>query len=156
MTSAIIPDPIRVTRSEYLRPIKLALIFSILGEAFIFIVWGVVLFPEGNIINKFFWTIVFCGVGMGGALGSAVAMFVVNRAKGVSAIIQTIFLSLIMLGIACNYLCLRLDRVFHYFGGAEDTLLFLGNGLVMSAVGGALLGYLCFTERGRLIGNDVL
>lgn len=52
------------------RPRKLALLFSILGEAATFFVWGVCLFREGSRFNKTMWTLTYCGAGMGGAFGT--------------------------------------------------------------------------------------
>jgi hypothetical protein len=65
--------------------------------------------------------------------------------------LTTVF-SLVLLGIACNLLCFNLDRHFQYFGGATYPVAFLVPGLVLSALGGAIMGQLLFTQRG----NDAL
>lgn len=139
-------------RRRYLRPLRLAILFSVLGESTIFVVWGLLLYPEGNVPKKFLWTIVFCGLGMGGALGSLVALLVVDRLSGWRAVAATVSLSTPVLGVGCNLLCLELDQHFLYFGGAENSPLFIWDGVVMSAVGGAALGWLCFTEAGSCVG----
>jgi len=41
----------------FARPLKLALLFSILGEAVLLVVYGLILFPEGSWVSKFMWTI---------------------------------------------------------------------------------------------------
>ena len=64
---------------SFARPLKLAILFSVLGEAVILVVWGFYLFPEGSWFNKFMWTIVYCGLGMGGAFGSVVALGLLGR-----------------------------------------------------------------------------
>ncbi len=61
-----------------------------------------------------------------------------------------------MLGLLCNIPCLRLDQTLHYFGSTGAGLLFIANGLGMSLVGGALLGWLTFTEAGRAFGPEWL
>lgn len=43
---------------------------------------------------------------------------------------------------ACNLLCCQLDtHYFRYFGGAESPVLFIINGVVMSIIGGAIVGW---------------
>lgn len=145
-TLTMAPDP------GFARPLKLALLFSILGEAVILVIWGFVLFPEGSWVNKIMWTLVYCGMGMGGAFGAVVALGLLGRVHGWRAVVMTAALSTVMLGLFCNILCLRLDTTFGYFGAQGASGLFLANGIVMSAIGGALLGWLSFTERGRSFG----
>lgn len=43
-----------------------------LGEAFLLVVWGLILFPEGSLLNKILWTIGFCGILMSTLGGVAV------------------------------------------------------------------------------------
>lgn len=92
---------------------------------------------------------------MGAVLGVLVDVWVVNRLADISAVIATTALSTGLLGIACNLLCLNLDHTFHYFGGAENTLLFFTNGLVMAAIGGAIAGILIFTPQGKTLLNRI-
>lgn len=137
------------SRERYLRPIKLGIALSVLGESVIFVVWGLVLYPEGSVLNKLLWTVLFCGVGMGSAVGAAVSLLVVDRLEGWKAVAATTVLSVLLLGVACDLLCLQLDRHFLYFGGAEDMWFFLGNGLAMAAVGGLAVGWACFVPAGQ-------
>lgn len=136
-------------RERYLRPIKLGIALSVLGESVIFVVWGLVLYPEGSVVNKLLWTVLFCGVGMGSAVGATVSLLVVDRLEGWKAVAATTAASVLMLGVACDLLCLQLDRHFLYFGGTEDMGLFLGGGLAMSTVGGVIVGWACFLPSGR-------
>ncbi|MCB9796487.1 MAG: hypothetical protein H6741_27640 [Alphaproteobacteria bacterium] len=56
----------------------------------------------------------------------------------------------VALGVGCDLLCYNLDsHYFDYFGGADSPALFLGNGVTMAALGGLLVGLLCFTDPGR-------
>ena len=142
-----------MSRSSLLRPIKLSILFSVAGEFVIFVVWGMILFPYGSWLHKLLWTLLFCGVGMGSAIGAVVAIFIVGRLRGAAAIAATTVASVALLGVACNLLCLALDEHFHYFGGESHGEMFIWNGIVMAALGGLLVGWLCFTERGSRIGR---
>ncbi len=135
--------------ARYRRPLVLAIAAAMFGELAIFLIFGVVLYPAGSILSKFLWTVVFCGIGMGAALGAAVSLFVVDRFDGARAIGATTVLSVLMLGLACDLLCLELDKHFEFFGGHEMPTLFLLNGVVMSLVGGLAIGSALFTVRGR-------
>lgn len=138
-----------LTVKDYLRPLKLGIFFSILGEGAIFLIWGVYLYPEGNLFHKFLWTIVFCGLGMGAAIGAFIDFFIMGKLKGNAAIIATIFLSLLLLGLLCNFLCFNLDMHFNFFGGQNSPTLFIWNGIGMSILGGLLIGMLLFTKKGN-------
>ena len=109
-------DVTMIPDRSFARPLKLAILFSVLGEAVILLVWGFYLFPEGSWFNKFMWTIVYCGLGMGGAFGSVVALGLLDRVDGWPAVVLSALLSTVMLGLFCNTLCLRLDMTFGYFG----------------------------------------
>ena len=138
-------------RMALLRPIKLSILFSVVGELIIFVVWGLILFPDGSWLHKLLWTLLFCGVGMGSAVGAVVAILIVGRLHGVTAIVATMVASISLLGVACNLLCLALDEHFHYFGGDSHGDMFIWNGIAMAALGGLLVGWLCFTERGTKV-----
>ncbi len=144
-----------INRQRYLRPLWVCMALSAVGEFLIFIVFGVLLFPGGNLLHKFLWTTVFCGLGMGATLGALVDLWIVDCLSGISAVMGTVALSTGLLGIVCNLLCLHLDHSFHYFGGAENELLFFVNGLIMAAGGGALASGLLFTSRGQSLLNRI-
>lgn len=123
---------------------------SVLAEAAIFVIWGLVLYPEGSIPAKFLWTIVFCGIGMGSVVAVALLLFVVDRLEGWNAVAATSALTALVLGGICNWLCFQLDsHFFHYFGGVENPTLFIVSRFVMAALGGALGGWLLFTPDGQ-------
>ena len=145
-------DVTMIPDRSFARPLKLAILFSVLGEAVILLVWGFYLFPEGSWFNKFMWTIVYCGLGMGGAFGSVVALGLLDRVDGWPTVVLSALLSTVMLGLFCNTLCLRLDMTFGYFGAQGAGLLFMANGIAMSAIGGAVLGWMTFTDTGQAFG----
>ena len=142
---------LEVTAEDVLRPLKLSILLSILAEAVILVVWGMVLYPEGNLLHKFLWASVFCGLGMGAAIGAIIALVVVGRWTGIFAVIFCAELSALVLGLFCNYLCYSLDMHFNHFGGNETPLLFFISGIVMATIGGAIVGWFCFTEKGKRI-----
>lgn len=140
-----------VTVKDYLRPLKLGILFSVLGESLIFLIWGVILYPEGSLLNKFIWTVVICGFGMGSAIGVLIDLFIVGKMRGFFAIFLSMLFSMMLLGMVCNFLCYFLDMHFGYFGGKDTPALFLLNGFFSSALGGILIGWLCFTYSGNEI-----
>ena len=56
-TGAIGP---RAERPKYLRPLLVCVSLCLAGELFLFAVYGLVLFPEGNLFHKVVWA-VLCG-----------------------------------------------------------------------------------------------
>lgn len=138
-------------RTHILRPIKLGIIFSLFGEIMLFALFGLILYPEGDWFIKFFWTIIFCGLGMGAALGAFVLLLIAGRFDGWKAIFLNAILSILLLGLGSNLLCLNLDTVFHFFGGGMSRGLFLANGILLATVGGWLMGWLQWTQKGKEI-----
>ncbi len=142
--------PATNARHHYLRPLYLSLAGAVLVEFFIFLLWGVFLYPEGSLLTKFLWTVVYCGMGMGAALGVLITLIVVDRWEGPPAVFATVALSVLVLGVLCNVLCFNLDvHYFHMFGTDQNPAFFLANGIVSSAMGGAALGALLFSNAGR-------
>ena len=139
------------TRAKYLRPLKVSLMVAMLGELGLFLIYGVYLNPEGNLLYKFLWTVLFCGVGMGASLGAFINLFVTDKLSGSKAIMATTVLSFMILGIACDMLCISLDQHFHYFGGDKSPLIFWTGGLAGSLIGGVLIGWLCFSAKGNMV-----
>jgi hypothetical protein len=139
----------RVVRKTFIRPLVVSIRITELGELLLLILYGVILFPEGSLIHKILWTLVFCGIGIGATLGACINILIVGRFNGVKAILLTTVASLIVLAIACNLLCLNLDRHFHYFGGTSNPFLFSLDGVFGSIIGGIVVGALLFTQKGN-------
>jgi hypothetical protein len=135
----------------YTRPIIVSLGVCIFGEFLLFIIYGILLFPQGNLLYKFLWTVVFCGIGMGATVGAFVNLFIIDRYIGIKAIIFTILLTLATLGIICSLLCLRLDLHFHYFGAETNPILFSIGSKAGSVVAGLIIALLLFSEKGDII-----
>ena len=108
-------------------------------------------FPQGNLLYKFLWTVVFCGIGMGATVGAFVNLFIIDKYIGIKAIIFTILLSFATLGIICNFLCLQLDLHFHYFGAETNPMLFSIGSIAGSVVAGIVIALLVFSEKGDIL-----
>ncbi|MHC4751696.1 MAG: hypothetical protein ACYTFW_17710 [Planctomycetota bacterium] len=139
------------SRKMYTRPIIVSLGVCISGEFLLFIIYGLLLFPQGNLLYKFLWTVVFCGIGMGATVGTFVNLFIIDRYIGIKAIIFTILLTLAILGILCNLLCLQLDLHFHYFGAETNPILFSIGSIAGSVVAGLIIALLLFSEKGDIV-----
>jgi len=136
-------------RKMFIQPLIISLLFSVGGEFLLLVIYGIVLFPEGNMMYKVLWTLGFCGIGMGATLGTGISLFIIGRYAGPKAILLTILLSFLIMGVACDLLCLNLDLHFNYFGAQTHPLLFSAAGLLGSLIAGAGIGGLLFSERGR-------
>ena len=138
-------------RKIFIRPLIISLFFAVVGELVLLLIYGIILFPEGNLMYKVLWTLGFCGIGMGATLGTGINLFIVGRYSGTKAIMLTILLSFLIMGIACDLLCLNLDLHFNYFGAQTNPVLFSAGGLIGSLIGGAGIGGLLFSGTGRSI-----
>jgi len=143
--NALISD----TRKIFIRPLIVSLGFSVIGEFLLLIIYGIILFPDGNMIYKVLWTLVFCGIGMGATLGTFINLFVSGRYSGRKAILLTILLAFLVMGAACDLLCLNLDMHFNYFGAQTNPLLFSIGGVLGSIIAGAGIGGLLFSKTGQ-------
>jgi len=136
------------TRNLSNRVLLMSLAASVFSEFILLVVYGIILFPEGNLLNKTLWTLVYCGLGMGATVAAFINLFVTDRYTGLRAIILTTVIAVVLLGFLCDGLCYRLDLRFDYFGAPHmPPLFFHVSSWVGSLVGGALVGYLSFGKR---------
>ena len=138
-----------ITRKQITRPIVVATIFTSVAEFALLLYYGIYLSHEGSLLDKIIWTMGFCGLGMGLALGGLINLFLVGRVTGAKAILWTTLFAFTTLGIACNWLCMNLDRHFRYFGGAENPFIHFLPSFFAAALGGWFMGWLLFTEKGE-------
>ncbi len=54
-----------------------------------------------------------------------------------------------VLGVGCNALCFVVDRHINHFGAQNAPALWLLSGLVLSVIGGVVLGSFLFTSPGQ-------
>ena len=137
-------------RNQYIRPIKLTILMTLIAELSLFIVFGLILFPEGNAIYKLAWAGFYCGVGMGAATAALIIFLVVGRYEGMKAFLVGFIIAVFSLS-ACNILCLTIDQQYNFFGGRDAPGLFFWNGIAMIIPGSALLSWLLFTTTGNTI-----
>ena len=137
-------------REHYIRPIKVTILMTLMAELGLFVIFGLLLFPQGNLLYKLIWTGVYCRIGMGAATGALIVLIVVGRFEGMRALLAGFFTATLSL-LTCNVLCLIIDRHYNFFGGYEAPALFFWNGVVMIIPGSALLSWLLFTEQGNKV-----
>ena len=138
----------------YTRPMIVSLAVCIFGELLLFIIYGVVLFPQDNLIYKFLWTVI-CGIGMGATFGAFVNLFIIDKYIRIKAITLTILLTLATLGIICNRLCFQLDLHFHYFGAETNPILFNSGSIAESMVAGLVIALLLFSVKGDMVFHEL-
>ena len=136
-------------RQDYIRPILAALSLTLAAELFYLIVFGAILFPQGPFMSKLAWTFA-CGIGMGGVVAVLTILLVVGRVGDRAAFVASSSI-LFFVGSVCGVLCSRIDITMNYFGGEENTRLFLLASVIPAFVGGLLYGWLLYSASGRAI-----
>ena len=136
-----------VTRSDFTRPITVAITFTLFGEALIFLLWGVYLFPKGAIWHKAVWTGT-CGLAMGATIGALVNVVVTGRMDGSTAAFWSGLLYFSVLAL-CTFLCFQIDLATgSHFGAWEAPLLFIAGGLIPALASGLVYSWLLYSETG--------
>jgi hypothetical protein len=100
-----------------------------------------------GILYKSLWTLFFCPLGMGGAMGGLVNCFITDKYYGSQAVTFVALLSLLVLG-SCNDLCYKLDHYFEYFGSVQHLWWFHFR-YPFILLGGVSNGRLLFTDDGQ-------
>ncbi|KAI0597456.1 hypothetical protein F4775DRAFT_560295 [Biscogniauxia sp. FL1348] len=134
-------------RTLYLRPFLLFWLGSLAFEVGVLIISIYAFSGLRDLVPRLAWTLVFCPLGMGGAMGGLVDAFVVDRAYGGRAAHLCALLSVLVLG-ACNALCYHLDLVFGWFGAADSFWWWHARYPLIYAAGWAN-GMLLFTDAGQ-------
>ena len=141
-------------RRTYIRPIFLGIFLTFSGEFLIFWLWGVYLFPQGDLATKILWTAT-CGVGIGATAGALTTLFVAGRMSGRRAMLSSFAVMFLISGY-CVFLCFYIAGHGNWFGANSSPWLFIGGGLALAAPGSWLYGWLLYAPRGqkylRLIG----
>lgn len=135
-------------RREYLRPFRLALIFTAIGETTYFLVWGLWFFPTGCVHAKLAWTAT-CTIAMAAVIGMAVMVLVLDRLDGLTALVGSAILYVSILS-ACTLICYGIDSRFDYFGGASAPALFVLAGPIPAALSAIPYAWLLHTPKGRM------
>ncbi|KAL0935464.1 uncharacterized protein CTRU02_210055 [Colletotrichum truncatum] len=147
----IVSDEEKITASKrraiYLRPFLLFWINSFLFEVVMLSVSIAVFSGWRDIFQRFMWTIVFCPLGMGGAMGGLINAFIVDRIYGNRAVHFVAILSILVLG-TCNNLCYNLDLMLGWFGAKDHFWWWHWRYLLIWFVG-YTNGKLMFTDGGQ-------
>jgi hypothetical protein len=115
-------------RSDFVKSISVAPSFTLLGEAIIFVVWSVHLFPAGDVWTKFVW-VGTCGIAMGAAIGAIDNLVVTGRLGAGQGALCSGLIYFVVLAF-CTVLCFRIDlATSSQFGAKEAPILFLAGGL---------------------------
>ena len=136
-----------VERAHLVRPTSVAVTLTVVGELFYFIVWGLILFPEGATWVKAVWTAT-CGVGMGAVIGALVVWLVVGRLSGRAAGIASGAIYFAVLAY-CSFLCAGIGQATRYFGAHTHTALFVWGGLIPAFLSAFFYGWVLSTARGE-------
>ena len=124
------------------RTFIIAVTLTTTAELVYFTIWGLFLFPEGDVVGKLIWTMT-CGIAMGLAIGAITYLWVEERFRGGEAVWGAA-LVMAAVGSYCAWLCSRIDIRFGYFGGAENSALFILSGVIPAVFGGLLYGWLVY------------
>lgn len=134
-------------RAVYLRPFLLFWLSSFIFEVTMLLISIFVFSGFRDFFPRFMWTIFFCPLGMGGAMGGLVNFFIVDKHYGSRAVHFCAIMSLLVLG-TCNDLCYNLDLVFGWFGAHNHFWWWQGRYPLIYGVGFGM-GKLLFTDRGQ-------
>ncbi|RTE70308.1 hypothetical protein BHE90_015294 [Fusarium euwallaceae] len=110
-------------RAVYIRPFFIFWLTSFVAELFLLGIGVFVMSGFDDLIYKVLWTLVFCPLGMGGAMGGIVNCFIVDHYYGKKACHFTALITVLVLG-SCNYLCYNLDHYFGWFGSSGNPMYF--------------------------------
>lgn len=133
-------NPAYLSRVRYILGVATAM--TLIAELFYLLVWGFLLFPQGNPAAKAVWTI-SCGIAMGASIGAATVWLIEGRYFATAAIWRAAAV-MAAIGSYCAWFCSQIDTRFEYFGGGENQVLFLVAGIVPAIAGGLLYGWIIY------------
>ncbi len=123
-----------------LTPVYYATALTLAAEALYLIAFGVVLFPSGSIAGKVLWSFT-CGIAMGAIVGVAtIVLRPLCRDRKSQLLVPAVVMAFV--GSYCAFICSQIDVHFNFFGGGENTGIFILSGVIPSIIGGLLYGWL--------------
>ena len=140
-----------ITRSCLSLILGIPVAMTFLAEIFYLVVWGIVLFPAGNLAGKVVWTVT-CGIAMGLVIGGLTLLWIEGRYTGRAAAARAAVV-FFLVSAYCSWLCSRIDSVFSYFGGEEKGMLFIASGVIPAIFGASLYGWLLYERPGPSSGE---
>ncbi len=138
-----------IERRQVVRPVAVAIAFTLAGEVLIFLIWGISLFPVGAIWRKLIWTTT-CGVAMGASIGAFVNVFVTGQLRPPKAPIAAAAIYFSVLAF-CVALCYQIDLSIGFFGAREAPWLFILGGLIPALVTSYAYAWLLYSNSGQAI-----
>lgn len=131
----------------YIRPLALAAVFTVPGQAMMFVYWGVVLYPDGDIVAKLLWTAA-SGIGMAVAIGLMVGFIVGGRYEGAIAGVISSFCYATVL-IAAILIIYEVDVARDLFEVWRNPMLFVLTAVVPIFLTAPLYGWLLHSDFGK-------
>ncbi len=139
----------QTTRSMFTRPLTFAIFLSFTLELLNLAVFGFTTGDAAFLVDKVLWMLAVGGIGLGAVLGVMIDIILVGRLKGKEAIWGTTLLSAMILGVVGKLVSINMATLSIALGISHIPVLYFCVGLVSTALGGALLGWLLFTDEGN-------
>ena len=134
---------------NYTRPLALAALFTVPGEAEVFVAWELYQHQDGDVMARLLWVAVGAIV-MTAVIGLMVGFIVVGRFEGVVAgVISSLCYGTVLVGgILASY---QLDVAFDLFGVEKNPDLFILTGVVPTLLTTPLYGWLLHGKMGKAL-----
>jgi len=134
---------------SYIRPFALAAVFTVSGEAMLFMYWLGTRYPDGDILANLFWTFA-SGVGMALAIGLMVGFIVGGRYEGLIAGVISSFCYATVL-IAAILIIYEADVAMDLFEVRRNPMLFVLTAVVPIFLTAPLYGWLLHSDFGKAL-----
>ncbi|MEN8197684.1 MAG: hypothetical protein ABFS30_14405 [Pseudomonadota bacterium] len=134
---------------SYIRPFALAAVFTVPGEAMMFVYWGAVRYPDGDIMAKLLWAAAV-GIGMAVAIGLMVGFVVGGRYEGTIAGVISSFCYATVL-IAALLISYEVYVALDMFEVRRDPMRFVLSGVVPTLLTTPLYGWLLHGKAGKAL-----
>ena len=138
-----------VSRTDYVRPLAVAAVFTVAGEAMVFIVWELVHYPGGDVTAKLLW-VTLAAMVLAAAIGFMVGFIVGGRYHGtVAAVVSSFcYATVLIAGILISY---EIDMAKNLFGVRRDPELFVLTGILPAILTAPLYGWLLHSNLGKAL-----
>lgn len=131
-----------IPQNRVFKIVGLAIFLTTVAEMVYLVVWGMWLFPAGSWLGKSVWTMT-CGIAMGSVIGVGTLLWA-EPLRAQRAALWIAATTVAVTGSYCAWLCSTIDARLGYFGGSENTALFIAGGVAPAIVGGLLFGWLLY------------
>ena len=139
----------QTTRSMFTRPLTFSIFLSFILELVNLAVFGFTTGDSAYLVDKVIWTVAIGGIGMGAVLGVMIDIVLVGQLRGKEAVWGTTLLTVMILGVVGKLVSLNMATIDIAFGFSQTPIQYFSLGVVGAALGGALLGWLLFTDQGN-------